>query len=925
MCLLKRRICAIVFLLSLALLSGSLAEESFFEESFLEAAPAEESVFDEIFFPGEEFFSIDFPAAEEEGEGAAEAEARSVLFLAPEATDSETYDWQKQPTEFAAVSAKANTVTLTWKPAVQKLPKNVKYYVYEKNSDGTGTQVGTANKGTLTLKNVPGGSHTYFVRAEYGNAKLERELYGVASDSQTIAVASELWKKAPQVTCERTGESRVTLHWEHDAGATAYEVTVWHGKELYTTRKNIKTGTYTDTAAVPGKNVYQVRAISGTAYGKATKKTVTLPQEAWMTAPVVKAATQLNETDVKISFFHVSPAASYLISVGGKTQTVSLSDLSFDGAAQVFTCQVQGILKGAGKKKVTVQPLGTNGKKTVKGTKSAALTLTALKDTLLGAVDVQASADGNRVTVTLKNANSARLSKSNLRVYLINTATGAYKSYKRNLTAGLTEGSVSISNVGNGHYKVFVRILTEDDDRDDLTDTYLRDVVNLEMPEVTVTGIEKANLALSLNRSALTLYEQTSTTAALTASWTGTKPSSSSVAWSSSDPSVASVSSAGKVTAVSGGTCYITARAKVTVDGLTAYGEPVSCKVTVNPAVYRAVVIGQKLPHWNGYYDWYGRFHKTTYDAGTRFNNDRLYMEKMLKGVGYTTVNSAVDISKDKTWELIKKTFADADRNDVSLVFFSCHGVTEEDEWVYLSDYGFYYYSGDLCFTNGEYMTPMELAYGLDSCIPAGRVAVFLGSCGSGASIETNGIASRGESESQPWGQAFIDAIAALDTAPAEDDEADGGEDDAQSRYAEFQLYADGSAKTYYVMTAAEKHQNSSGTGDGSAHSHNYFATWVGESAGYLRGGIYEDVPNMPGYIRYRKGSAASGSFSSSIPGDSNGDKRVSFAECFSYVKNERTNSTLGKMITAGNIETGTVTDTPLSYASGGDFPLFRR
>ena len=886
-----------VLLLCAVFACGAAAEEMYFEESFLPAGGTQEQIFDEAFFGGEDFFPAEPPApdgeAEEPGEdGAAD---RSVVSIPNEESVKQNYDWQKAPANVTAEPLKENTVLLAWEHAADKLPKNVLYYVYERQADGTGTQVGKTAKKTLTLKNVPGGSHKYFVRAEYVNAKKERELYGARSAEKSVTVASALWQKAPALTAERTGDARVTLTWAKDTGASSYQVKVWHGGELVLTKDNVTSGTYTDTSAVAGKNTYEVRAYNGAAakYGAAAKKTVTLPAEAWMTAPVVRKAVQLDAGTAKISFSHSSPAESYVIAGAGKTQTVAVGKLSRDAETGWFSVSVP--LSGTGKKKVTVQPQGKNESgKTVKGTKSAAFQMVSLKETLLGATDVTAVADGNSVSVSWNNPNGNRIESDNFRIYLFNKSTK--KLVKGTMQPDWTGVRCKINSVANGTYKVFVRILTGNDD--DIADSLLYDTVNLEMPEVTVTGIAANDLKVTLSQTSVTLYEQTNTTKTLTA----TNSKGYDIVWSSSDPSVATVSG-GKVTAKKGGTCYITAKTKVVVDSLTAYGTPVSCKVTVNPAVYRAVVIAEKNPHWNGYYDWYGRFHKQSFDAGVRFDNDRQYLETMLKGVGYSTVKTAVDISKAKTASLIKETFKDADKNDVSLVFFSCHGYVDRGA-----------VSGALAYTDGTRLTATELAEMLESRIPAGRVAVFLGSCGSGALIEANGMTRRGEEEN--WGQPFIEAFADL-----------GGTEDEElvARYDELSDLDSESKKSYYVMTAAERHESSSGREGSAAHCYNYFATWIGESAGYLRGGIYEDVPGKEGYIRYRKGKATSGEFSSPIPGDANGDRKIGFKECFNYVYDQRYNSTMGKLISYIAEEQYITMDTPLKYSSGADFPLFRR
>ncbi|MBR4748839.1 MAG: Ig domain-containing protein [Abditibacteriota bacterium] len=89
-----------------------------------------------------------------------------------------------------------------------------------------------------------------------------------------------------------------------------------------------------------------------------------------------------------------------------------------------------------------------------------------------------------------------------------------------------------------------------------------------EPPSVAVTGV-------SLNKTSVKL--SVGDTYRLTAAVTPSGATDQSVTWSSSDKTVAKVSSAGKITAVSAGTCYITVK---TVDG----GFTAKCKVTVKAA-----------------------------------------------------------------------------------------------------------------------------------------------------------------------------------------------------------------------------------------------------------------------------------------------------------------------------------------------------
>ena len=123
---------------------------------------------------------------------------------------------------------------------------------------------------------------------------------------------------------------------------------------------------------------------------------------------------------------------------------------------------------------------------------------------------------------------------------------------------------------------------------------------------------------------------------------------------------------------------------------------------------YRALLIGE-----TGY--------------STRLNgpeNDIACMNTLLNGISNRfEVYAQQDASMDEVLDLIDIAFENATEDDVSLFYYSGHGVTNSGE----------YYSGALQTVDYRYITTFDLAEML-SGIP-GKIIVILDSCGSGATI----------------------------------------------------------------------------------------------------------------------------------------------------------------------------------------------
>ena len=163
---------------------------------------------------------------------------------------------------------------------------------------------------------------------------------------------------------------------------------------------------------------------------------------------------------------------------------------------------------------------------------------------------------------------------------------------------------------------------------------------------------------------------------------------------------------------VSGNTTY-TYRYRVEYDfeGCTFWGNWSETVEVTTPSApqYRALLIGEEN-------------YETVLNGPI---NDIEAMDNMLSGMTAMDweVYLQADATRDEIVSLISLAFADASENDVSLCYYSGHGVTGSGD----------YYSGALMTVDYNYIPMQDLAE-LLSVVP-GKVIVILDSCGSGAAI----------------------------------------------------------------------------------------------------------------------------------------------------------------------------------------------
>ena len=153
-----------------------------------------------------------------------------------------------------------------------------------------------------------------------------------------------------------------------------------------------------------------------------------------------------------------------------------------------------------------------------------------------------------------------------------------------------------------------------------------------------------------------------------------------------------------------------------------------------NPVKYRALLVSESDFYWPNEKNKNERWEHITRNKG-----DVVLMQNMLKRVktpdgGRYAVTTQNNTSLKQLRQLVKKTFADADKNDVSLFFIATHGDS--------ADSSAEKYTGALFMASigekaPEYLTLVELRDMLLE-IP-GKVIVILESCGSGAAVKSNG------------------------------------------------------------------------------------------------------------------------------------------------------------------------------------------
>lgn len=210
--------------------------------------------------------------------------------------------------------------------------------------------------------------------------------------------------------------------------------------------------------------------------------------------------------------------------------------------------------------------------------------------------------------------------------------------------------------------------------------------------------------------------------------------------------------------------------------------------------------------------------------------NDMAAMSNMLSGLKSMDwqIWQQADATREEIVALIGQAFDQAGENDVSLFYYSGHGVTDSGD----------HYAGAL-MTVDHGCIPMQDLAELLSAVP-GRVIVLLDSCGSGAAISTQ----------TAGGSGFDPAVFNAQVVSA------------FSRYAEEKdRSGELAGEKFLVLTA-------------SAYEQNACSVKVGE----LWGGIFtRSFVDAVGY------DFNTGAWQNAMPGDGDGDRTLTLAECYAH------------------------------------------
>ncbi len=284
---------------------------------------------------------------------------------------------------------------------------------------------------------------------------------------------------------------------------------------------------------------------------------------------------------------------------------------------------------------------------------------------------------------------------------------------------------------------------------------------------------------------------------------------------------------------------YVCIRSFHNFEGMTYFGEwsnviharPGSGE-TVYDVMYRALLIGE-----NNY---------KNNQALKGPVNDMKAMEGMLKGLKRPFVVKTLPNSKRAAiMSAIKSTYADADDNDISLFYYSGHGVDAGGNDTY---------QGALVPIDENYITMNDLAKELSKV--KGRVIVILDSCMSGAAIQPK--------STQDVSEAFFES--AVEAFSGYYLESEGSGSPKGTKMGEFRK------SKFIVITAAAAYRSSyEGKFDGT---------------GYYQGAFTAALIKGLG-CKYPKGT-----YSGSMPADTDSNKKVTLYEIYRYAYDQAYNWT---------------------------------
>ena len=216
--------------------------------------------------------------------------------------------------------------------------------------------------------------------------------------------------------------------------------------------------------------------------------------------------------------------------------------------------------------------------------------------------------------------------------------------------------------------------------------------------------------------------------------------------------------------------------------------------------------------------------------------NDVNAMEKLLGGMEGMAwdIYAQTDATGAEIISLVELAFSGATEDDVSLFYYSGHGITGAGD----------HYSGALVTVEEEYFTLTDLA-DLLSGVP-GKVVVILDSCGSGAAISEQAMSDAAEAETfmpERFNQSVVDAFS--------------DNSSSMERSGAFR------ENHFYVLTASAYEQNSK--------------TILKD--GVWGGALTRGITESAGY------DFNTGVWSDTMPGDTDEDGALTLEECYRYCR----------------------------------------
>ena len=242
---------------------------------------------------------------------------------------------------------------------------------------------------------------------------------------------------------------------------------------------------------------------------------------------------------------------------------------------------------------------------------------------------------------------------------------------------------------------------------------------------------------------------------------------------------------------------------------------------------YRALLVGQTIYDQATYNPTYPFADKSINLYATKY--DVQAMKALLKGMNYSTVKVAENLTASSILSKIKSTFASAKEGDVSLFYYSGHGRSTATNDT-----------GALLGVDREDLSLKDLAAQLKK-VP-GSVIVVLDSCGSGAAVHTSKALSAGQ-EAKQFNAAAIQAFR--------------GTDGVSLSTGEFRK------RKFYVITSSAAYQDSSYQFLGNLFAGSYMTIALASSGGFA---------HTPAY------------WNGLLPADANGDKAVTIEEAYQYI-----------------------------------------